>query len=178
MSSLVITHPSPANLRNDPSVQAWHVSISGIFGSLAVHNVGRRGRGKVLSTFSPSLISRPLSEASVNHLETLWRPESSSGCVGNKAFFGVPAGAVMTEISSRSLLLFSMGSAGGVSAARMASSPLAVPNVPATVLPIATVSLWKYSLHSVGRGMADGTDEDGARAPEWMSGSHGMRRRE
>jgi hypothetical protein len=82
---------------------------------------------------SPSLTSRPLSEASVNHLGIWWRPESSSGCVGSKAFLGVPTGAAMTEISSRSLLLFSIGSAGGVSAARMASSPLAVPNVPALV---------------------------------------------
>jgi hypothetical protein len=30
ISSLVITHPNPADLRNDPSVQAWHVSISGL----------------------------------------------------------------------------------------------------------------------------------------------------
>jgi hypothetical protein len=137
--SPVIIHPSPADLRNDQSVQAWHASVSGMFVLLAVHNMGRRGREKVFSSFSPSLTRCPLSEASVNHLEILWRPESSSGCVGNKAFFGVPAGAVMTEISSRLLLLFSMGSAGGVSAAQIASTPFVVPNVPATV------SLWNPS---------------------------------
>jgi hypothetical protein len=47
MLSPVIIHPSPADLRNDPSVQAWHASMSGMFGLLAVHKVGRRGRGKV-----------------------------------------------------------------------------------------------------------------------------------
>jgi hypothetical protein len=99
--SPVITRPSPADLRNDPSVQAWHASISEMFGLLAVHSVGRRGRGKVFSTFPPSLTSCPLSEASVNHLEILWRPESSSGCVGNKAFFGVPAGAVRCALNAR-----------------------------------------------------------------------------
>jgi hypothetical protein len=115
--SLVIIHPSPADLRNHPSVQAWNASISGMFELLAVHKVGRRGRGKVFSTFSPSLTSCSLLEASVNHLGILWRPESSSGCVGNKAFFAVPTGAVMTEIKSHSLLLCSLGSAGGVSVA-------------------------------------------------------------
>jgi hypothetical protein len=173
--SSVITHPGPADLRNDPSVQAWHASITGMLELLAVHKVGRRGRGKVFSTFSPSLTSCSLLEASVNHLGILWRPESSSGCVGNQAFFGVPTGAVMTEVRSgslhllssgcvgniaffgvptgavmtevrrRSLLLFSMGSAGGVSVARIASCPLVVPNMPATVLPIAPVSLEESS---------------------------------
>jgi hypothetical protein len=81
ISSPVITHPNPADLRKDPSVQAWHASISGMSGLLAVHNVGRRGRGEVFSTFSPSLTKRslPVPEASENHFEIRWRLESSSG---------------------------------------------------------------------------------------------------
>jgi hypothetical protein len=143
MSSSVMIHPSPADLRKKPSVHAWQASISGISGLLAIHGVGRRGRGEVFSMFSqaPSLINRPLSEASKNCLGIRWRLELSSECAGSRAFFGVPAGAAMTEINSRSLLLSRMGSAGGVSAVRIASSPLVVLNVPATVLPIATVSL-------------------------------------
>jgi hypothetical protein len=90
------------------------------------------GRGDVFFMFSPSLINRSLPgpEASKNHFETGCVLESSSGCVGSKAFFGVPDGAAMAETKSRSLLLSNMGSARGVSAARIASSPLAVLNVP------------------------------------------------
>jgi hypothetical protein len=89
ISSSVITRPNPGDLRKDPSVQAWHTSIFWRSGLLAIHGVGHRGRGEVFSMFPPSLTSRPLSEASVNHLGIRWRPESSSGCVGSRAFLGV-----------------------------------------------------------------------------------------
>jgi hypothetical protein len=46
MSSAVMIHPKPADSRNEPSVQAWHASISGMFGLLPTHWVGRRGRGR------------------------------------------------------------------------------------------------------------------------------------
>jgi hypothetical protein len=49
--SSVMIHPKPADLRNEPSVQAWHVSISGMSGPRAVHSVGHRGRVKVCSMF-------------------------------------------------------------------------------------------------------------------------------
>jgi hypothetical protein len=57
----------------------------------------------------------------------------------------VPVRAAMAAISRRSLHLLMASSVGGVSAVRMASSPIVVLNVPATALPIAVESLLKPS---------------------------------
>jgi hypothetical protein len=74
-----------------------------------------------------------------------WRVESSVALGGSRSFLGVPAGAVRAEARRRSRLRSSAGPAGGVSAALIASSPLAVLKVPATDLPMAVVSFSKPS---------------------------------
>jgi hypothetical protein len=94
------------------------VGVSGI-----AHGLVRRGQGAVCSTGSPSLISRPWSDAAENHLDIRCRLESSSGWHGRWNFLGVPVGAAMAAISRRSLHLFIAGSVGGVSAVRMAPPP-------------------------------------------------------
>ena len=57
------------------------------------------------------------------------------------ARFGMPGGAARAEASRLSLRRSKAGRPGGTSAARIASSPLAVLKAPATVLPITVVSL-------------------------------------
>jgi hypothetical protein len=59
VSSAVTIHPSPANLRQEPSVQAWHVRV-GVFE--VTHGVARRGQGAPLYRLAfldqPSVIRR------------------------------------------------------------------------------------------------------------------------
>jgi hypothetical protein len=93
----------------------------------------------------PSLTSWFRSLASVNHRVIRCLPESSVAFGGSRSFLGVPSGAASAEAKSRSRLRSSAGLVGGMSAALMASSPLAVLKVPATALPIATFSLWNLS---------------------------------
>jgi hypothetical protein len=90
-------------------------------------------------------MSRLLSLASENHFGILWRVESSVALGGRSRRLGVPSGEERAEARRRSRLRSRAGRVGGVSAARTASSPLVVPKVPATVLPMAVVSLLKPS---------------------------------
>jgi hypothetical protein len=83
------------------------------------------GNGFILSSFCPSFKSRPFPDAPRNHGDMRRRDESSSALGGRRARFGASLGAANTEASSRSHLLSRVGRVGGVSAALMASSPLA-----------------------------------------------------
>ena len=47
--SSVMIHPKPADLRNDPSVQAWHVSAS--------ERLALQGHGKFIEMFGPEAVS-------------------------------------------------------------------------------------------------------------------------
>jgi hypothetical protein len=107
ISSAVMIHPTPADLRNEPFVRAWHASMSGMSELRPTNHVGRHGRAEAWSMFPPSLIRHPWWEAAENHPEMRCRLESSSGCRDSSAFLLVPAGAAMAEISSHSLLLSS-----------------------------------------------------------------------
>jgi hypothetical protein len=144
--SVVISQPKPAALRKDPSVQAWYLSIPSLG---LVHGVLSRTLGELVSTCRPSLTRRLLSLASENHRGIRCLLESSVALGGRRSRLCVPSGAASAEASSRSRLRSNAGFAGGVSAALMASSPLAELKVPATDLPMAVVSRLKPSRSQV-----------------------------
>jgi hypothetical protein len=109
--SIVMSQPSPAASRKDPSVQAWHMSVPA---GGWVHGVLSRSLGELVSTCRPSLTSLLLSLASENHRGIRCLLESSVALGGRRSRFGVPSGAVSAEASRRSRLRSSAGLAGGV----------------------------------------------------------------
>jgi hypothetical protein len=142
LSSMVTTQPSPAASRKEPSAQAWH-SLAFLLG--VDQGVFRLGYDLLSSTFRPSFTRRFRSEASANHRGIQCLLESFVAGGGSSNFFGVSAGALKAAAISRSRLRSEVGPVGGMSAARIASSPLAVLNFPATALLIAVLSLWNPS---------------------------------
>ena len=139
--SLVITQPTPAESRKEPSVHAWAVWAwsGGVY-----HGVYCRRLGAVRSMYCPSFTSLPRSEAPWNQSDFRFRDESSPANAGRSLRLGASGTALSAEARSRSRRRSRLGRVGGVSAARIASSPFAVLKVPATVLPIA----FSYALHT------------------------------
>ena len=91
--------------------------------------------------FPPFLDKLPLVRcACANQLEILWRLESSKAGCGITRRRGVPGALAKAEVRDHARRRFSAGFARGVSAARTASSVLAALKVPATALPIRSVS--------------------------------------
>ena len=138
-SGLAIIRPSIASFK-DPSVQACKGRDPSGGG---LHGVLSRSLGKDFSTSCPSMRRSLL--ASRCHLEIRRREESSVAGGGMSLSLGVPFGAASAEASSLARLRSRAGLVGGMSAARIASSPFAELKVPATVRAIRVVSLSKPS---------------------------------
>jgi hypothetical protein len=143
LSSPVIIQPKPTALRKEPSVHGWQLCPIPDY----VDVVLSLARGALVSTARPSLIRRFLRPplASANHRGIRCLLESSVAFGGKRSLFGVPSGAERAAAKRRSLRRSKAGLVGGVSAALIASSPLTVPKVLATLRPIVTDNLWKPS---------------------------------
>ena len=116
-----VTHPSPADRRNEPSVQAWTVWVTS---AGAVQGVYCLGLGMERSTPYPSLMRSPWPEAPPNHRDRRFRVESSVTGAWRRAPLSDPGGAARAEARrSLSRRRSNAGRVGGMSAARMASSP-------------------------------------------------------
>ena len=116
-SEVLMAHPSPANLRNEPSVHACRVLT---FSGGSAHGVRLRDLG----VDSPQLVL-PLSTL-VKPPGTKKRPVVTTSRPwrggGKSDLFGVPLRADKAEARSLSLRRSSAGLAGGMSAALTASS--------------------------------------------------------